>query len=69
MHLIRWIIPALVASLILSTAGMVSAQEAGTVSGTVTDAQARRRRESMCRTREAPWWTSPSDRRTPMWKL
>ena len=39
MHNPRWIIPALVAALILSTAGLVSAQANGTISGTVTDAQ------------------------------
>ena len=39
MRVLRWIILPLVAALILSTAGLVSAQEAGTISGTVTDAQ------------------------------
>lgn len=39
MWVLRWIIPALAAALILSTAGLVSAQQAGAISGTVTDAQ------------------------------
>ena len=39
MRAIRWIIAPLVAALLLSTAGLVSAQEAGAISGTVTDAQ------------------------------
>ena len=41
MRVFRWIIPALVVALILSTGGLVSAQEAGAISGTVTDAQTR----------------------------
>ena len=39
MRVFRWIIPTLVAALVLSTAGLVSAQAAGTISGIVTDAQ------------------------------
>ena len=39
MRVFRLIILPLVGALILSTAGLVSAQEAGTISGTLTDAQ------------------------------
>ena len=39
MRVFRWIIPALFAALILSTIGLVSAQESSSISGTVIDAQ------------------------------
>ena len=39
MRLLRWIIPTLAAALILSAAGLVSAQANDAISGTVTDAQ------------------------------
>ena len=39
MRVLRWIILPLVAALIMSTAGLVSAQEAGTISGTVIGAK------------------------------